>query len=41
MSSESCSSSSEEDYDGLLKQALEVNISSDFDPNSIPQDGKH
>lgn len=32
-------SSDEEEYEGILKQALEVKLSSDFNPNSVPRDG--
>lgn len=36
-----CSLSEEdEECDGILKQALEVKISADFNPNSMPRDGK-
>lgn len=32
--------SSDDDYEGMLKPAFEVKISPDFDPNSVPKDGK-
>lgn len=37
----SSSSSDDEDNDGILKQAFEVQISRDFNPNSTPRDGKN
>lgn len=33
-------STDEEDYEGILKPALEVKLSDDFNPNSTPRDGK-
>lgn len=33
------SSENEEEFEGILKQAFEVKITSDFNPNSIPKDG--
>lgn len=39
MEYEFSSSENEEDNEGLLKQALEVKLT-DFNPNSVPQDGK-
>lgn len=42
MEEEFCSSSSEDEgCGGILKQALEVKISADFNPNSVPRDGKY
>lgn len=34
------SSTDGEDCEGILRQALEVKLSDDFNPNSTPRDGK-
>lgn len=34
------SSTDDEDCDGILKRALEVEFSDDFNPNSLPRDGE-
>lgn len=37
----STSSSEGEEFEGILKQALEVQITTDFNPNSVPRDGNN
>lgn len=34
------SSDDDGDFDGILKQALDVQITADFNPNLMPRDGK-
>lgn len=35
------SDTSEEECEGLLKQALQVDFPENFNPNSVPQNGKY